>query len=185
MRKLTSSETFRSDRDTQTTARKAHVIVTMVQCAALNCTIKSGQGLSMYLFPRDPKFRKIWTLRLKRDGFEPSQYTKLCERHFDKDQFSVNPDVANNVGFQVKSKMLKPGAIPSIFDYTNPKEKSLKRSASQSTKSVIRSGRISTAIEKIAKRRRYSVRFSVLFFLHINIQSVNVNVCLLHDLSRE
>lgn len=139
----------------------------------------------MYLFPRDPKFRKIWTLRLKRDGFKPSQYTKLCERHFDKDQFSVNPDVANNVGFQVKSKMLKPGAIPSIFDYTNPKEKSLKRSASQSTESVIRSGRRSTAIEKIAKRRRYSVRFSVLFFLHINIQSVNVNVCLPHDLSRE
>lgn len=134
LRKLTSSETFRSDRDTQSTAREAHVIVTMVQRVALNCTIKSGQGLSMYLFPRDPKFRKIWTLGLKRDGFEPSQYTKLCERHFDKDQFSVNPD---NVGFQVKSKMLKPGAIPSIFDYTNPKEKTLKRSASQSTSRLV------------------------------------------------
>lgn len=108
----------------QTTVRRAHVIVTMVQCAALNCTIKSGQGLSMYLFSRDPKFRKIWTLRLKTDWFEPTQYTKLCERHFDKDlHFSVNPGLANNVGFQATSKMLKPGTIPSIFDYTNPKEK--------------------------------------------------------------
>lgn len=65
----------------------------MVECAALNCTIKSGQGLSMCLFPRDPIFRK-------RDGFEPSQYSLLCERHFDRDQFSMNPDIANNVRFQ-------------------------------------------------------------------------------------
>lgn len=51
----------------------------------------------------------------------------MDERHFDKDQFSVNPDVANNVGFQVKSKMLKPGATPSIFDYTNPQGKDTKK----------------------------------------------------------
>lgn len=51
----------------------------------------------------------------------------MDERHFDKDQFSVNPDVANNVGFQVKSKMLKPGAMPSIFDYTNPQGKDTKK----------------------------------------------------------
>lgn len=37
----------------------------MVQCAALNCTIKSGQGRIMYLFPRDPKFKKngLWGWR--------------------------------------------------------------------------------------------------------------------------
>ena len=72
----------------------------MVQCAALNCTIKSGHGISMYLFPKDAKLRKIWTVRLKTDGFQPSQYTKLCERHFEKEQFAVNPDL----GVPIKSK---------------------------------------------------------------------------------
>ena len=32
----------------------------MVQCAALNCTIKSGHGISMYLFPKDAKLKKIY-----------------------------------------------------------------------------------------------------------------------------
>ena len=43
------------------------------------------------------------------------------ERHFEKDQFAVNPDVAATVGFQPKSKMLITGAVPTIFDYTDPK----------------------------------------------------------------
>nr|XP_022298322.1 THAP domain-containing protein 3-like [Crassostrea virginica] len=86
----------------------------------------------MYLFPKDPKFRKIWTLRLKRDGFEPSEYSKLCERHFEKDQFAINPDVAYNVKFHLKSKMLKPGAVPSVFDYTDPKKKKPESSLSVS-----------------------------------------------------
>lgn len=95
----------------------------MVQCAALNCTVKSGHGISMYLFPKDAKLRKIWTVRLKRDAFQPSQYTKLCERHFEKDQFVVNPDLAVSIGFQTKAKILIQGAVPSIFDHSNPETK--------------------------------------------------------------
>lgn len=81
----------------------------------------SGQGISMYLFPKDPKLRKIWVVKMKREGFVPSNYSKLCERHFEKDQFSVNPDIAAIVGFQPKAKMLITGAVPAIFDYTYPK----------------------------------------------------------------
>jgi hypothetical protein len=55
----------------------AAILVNMVQCAAISCTVKSGQGLNLYLFPKDAKLRKIWALILKRDGFEPSEYTKF------------------------------------------------------------------------------------------------------------
>lgn len=96
----------------------------MVQCAALNCTVKSGQGISMYLFPNEPKLRREWTLKMKRDGFEPSQYSKICESHFEKSQFAVDHDVAAAVGFKAKTKMLITGAIPTIFDHTDPKSKS-------------------------------------------------------------
>ena len=95
----------------------------MIQCAALNCTIKSGHGISTYLFPKDAKLRKIWTVRLKTDGFQPSQYTKLYERHFEKDQFAVNPDLAVSIGFQSKANILIQGAVPSIFYHSNPKTK--------------------------------------------------------------
>ena len=88
----------------------------MVQCAALNCTIKSGHGISMYLFPKDAKLRKIWTVRLKTDGFQPSQYTKLCERHFEKNQ-------GCQLGSNQKQIYLIQGAVPSIFDHSNPKTK--------------------------------------------------------------
>lgn len=126
----------------------------MVQCAALNCTVKSGQGLSLYLFPKDAKLRKIWVLKLKRDGFEPSQYTKLCEHHFEKDQFVVNPDVAATVGFQPKSKMLITGAIPIIFDYTDPKSR-FSQHGKRPAKNPPPTPRTSTALEK---RRRIQVK---------------------------
>ena len=100
---------------------------------------------------------------MKRDGFEPSEYSKLCERHFEKDQFAINPDVAYNVKFHLKSKMLKPGAVPSVFDYTDPKKKKPESSLSVSpvtgTCVSMASGRRSTALEKIAKKRRFSVRY--------------------------
>jgi len=107
----------------------------------------------MYLFPKDPKLRKIWTVRLKRDGFQPSQYTKLCERHFEKDQFVVNPDLAVSIGFQTKAKILIQGAVPSIFDHSNPKTKhgSLGKRLAESPAPH---GRVSTALEK---RRRKEV----------------------------
>jgi len=95
----------------------------MGQCTALNCTVKSGHGISMYLFLKDAKLRKIWTVRLKRNAFQLSQYTKLCKIHFGKDQFVVYPDLAVSIGFQTKGKILIQGAVPSLFDHSNPKTK--------------------------------------------------------------
>ncbi|KAL3881363.1 hypothetical protein ACJMK2_027812 [Sinanodonta woodiana] len=124
----------------------------MVQCAALKCTVKSGQGLSMYLFPKEPHLRKIWTVKLKRDNFVPSDYTKLCERHFEKSQFVMNPEVVASVGFRPKSKMLVNGAIPTLFDLSDPKDKHGKRSLTQTQTS-----KPSRKFSVIEKRRRLEV----------------------------
>ncbi|KAL3882473.1 hypothetical protein ACJMK2_028810 [Sinanodonta woodiana] len=124
----------------------------MVQCAALNCTVKSGQGFSVYLFPKEPHLRKIWTVKLKRDNFVPSDYTKLCERHFEKGQFVMNPEVAASVGFRPKSKMLVNGAIPTLFDLSDPKDKHGKWSLTQTQTS-----KPSRKCSVIEKRRRLEV----------------------------
>jgi hypothetical protein len=89
--------------------------------------VNSRQGLSMFLFPRDPIFRKIWTtnmIKLKRYGFVLSQYksTKICE-HFEKDQFTIHPGLASFVGYKTKCKLLIPGTIPTVFNIPHPKKK--------------------------------------------------------------
>ena len=107
----------------------------MVQCAAYNCNVKFGQGKSMFLFPKDVKLSKIWTERLKRQGFQPSAYTnltKLCERHFASDQFSVNLGLAASLGLSPRQKSLFPNAVPTIFDFTKVSDK--EPSSSSATK---------------------------------------------------
>ena len=88
----------------------------------------------MFLFSKDVKLRKIWTERLKRQGFQPSAYTKLCERHFASDQFSVNLGLAASLGFSPRQKSLLPNAVPTIFDFTKVSDKEPSTSSSSATK---------------------------------------------------
>lgn len=84
----------------------------MVQCVAFNCNIRSQKGVSMYLFTKDPKFRRIWTRNLRREGFKVTDYSKLCAKHFTLDQFTTNPALAKK-----KKKLdLRPDGIPTLFD---------------------------------------------------------------------
>ncbi|XP_069105779.1 THAP domain-containing protein 1-like [Argopecten irradians] len=94
----------------------------MVQCAALNCTNRSDDGkkTSMFLFPKDRKLRKEWTVKLKREGFSPSSHTRLCRYHFVPECFVKDPRLMASIGYEPKKLCLKPGAIPTIFDYTPP-----------------------------------------------------------------
>lgn len=41
----------------------------MPQCAAFNCTIWSHNSVAMYLFPKDPKSRRLWVHNLRLDEF--------------------------------------------------------------------------------------------------------------------
>jgi hypothetical protein len=67
-------------------------------------------------------------MKLKKDGFILSQYwtTKICE-HFEKDQFTIHPGIASFVGYKTKCKVLIPGTIPTVFDFSHPKKKAGKR----------------------------------------------------------
>ncbi|XP_060085475.1 THAP domain-containing protein 5-like [Ylistrum balloti] len=92
----------------------------MVQCAALNCNNSSnrGQKVSLFAFPRDKKLRNAWKIKLKRDNFSPSDHTRLCESHFADDCFTHDRRLLESLGFTPGRKSLKPGSIPTIFDYS-------------------------------------------------------------------
>lgn len=65
-------------------------------------------------FIKDPKFRRIWTRNLRRDGFKVTDYSKLCAKHFTPDQFTTLPALAKKCGY--KKLDLRPDAIPTLFD---------------------------------------------------------------------
>ncbi|OWF49379.1 THAP domain-containing protein 2 [Mizuhopecten yessoensis] len=92
----------------------------MVHCAALNCNSNSNNGekISMFLFPKDKKLRKTWTIKVKRKGFSPASHTRLCQNHFEPGSFVRDPRLMSSIGFEPKSLRLNPGAIPTPFDYS-------------------------------------------------------------------
>ncbi|XP_021351589.1 uncharacterized protein LOC110449210 [Mizuhopecten yessoensis] len=93
----------------------------MVQCAAINCNNSSnrGQKISLFAFPRDRKLGKLWVMKLKRGNFSPSDHSRLCERHFEEDCFTQDRRLLASIGFTPGRKSLKPGAIPTIFDFSS------------------------------------------------------------------
>lgn len=61
-----------------------------VYCVAAGCSNTYQDGVSMHRFPTDPKYRKIWTakVRLTRAKWKgPSMYTSLCSEHFEPSCF--------------------------------------------------------------------------------------------------
>lgn len=99
----------------------------MVQCVAFNRNIWSQRGVSMYLFPKDPKFRRIWIRNLRWDGFKVTKYSKLCAKHLTPDQFTTHPALAKRCGY--KKLDLRPGAIPSLFDLPIEKVEKIPRTS--------------------------------------------------------
>ena len=99
----------------------------MVQCAVLNVQLSLDMASARICFRKLQKLKKIWTVRLKSDEFQPSQYTKLCERHFEKDQFVVNPELAVSIRVPNKSKNVDLWSSTIHFFITRTRKLSLAR----------------------------------------------------------
>ncbi|XP_034253768.1 uncharacterized protein LOC117652783 [Thrips palmi] len=59
----------------------------MVGCCVGNCTNSSAKGFGMFRFPKDPKFRGKWTDVCDRPGWAPSNHSRMCDAHFDENQW--------------------------------------------------------------------------------------------------
>ena len=116
----------------------------MVYCVAYNCNSRSDHGLGMLTFPKDKHRRKIWVQKVKRQNFVPLEHSRLCSRHFDFEQFVIDPRIASSVKFTPKQRRLKPYAIPTIFDYRKPDEKE----SPMNSPDKRRKKQISRAVEK-------------------------------------
>ncbi|KAK3886711.1 hypothetical protein Pcinc_009143 [Petrolisthes cinctipes] len=77
----------------------------VLSCCAVGCKNRAGKGsVSFYLFPANQEQREKWIAAVKRDGWQPTLYTRLCSDHFAKGHRDSNP--------------FSPDFVPSIFHHT-------------------------------------------------------------------
>ena len=77
-------------------------------CSLFGCTNRFYKGcpLKFHSFPfNGPELLKKWIIAVKRDGFKPTKYTKLCSEHF------VESD------YHPFSRELRKDSVPSIFKF--------------------------------------------------------------------
>lgn len=86
----------------------------MRTCAAYGCTNNDIKpecaGKSFFKFPMTSEYiLKAWLLNIRRKDFVPNKTSLLCSDHFTEDCFRFE-NFTNR-------RLLKPGAIPTIFSY--------------------------------------------------------------------
>lgn len=96
----------------------------MVGCSAPNCQNKSENGFRLFRFPEDVERRERWLINCRRDKWKPSSTSRLCQKHFEDNQYECN----RADGWH----KLKSTAIPTIFAIPNPPE------LTQSTRRVLK-----------------------------------------------
>nr|XP_037288828.1 uncharacterized protein LOC119181689 [Rhipicephalus microplus] len=52
----------------------------MPECCVPQCTNHSRNGYRMFRFPKDPKRRLLWLVKIKRDKWQPTDRSCLCSR---------------------------------------------------------------------------------------------------------
>ncbi|CAG9769575.1 unnamed protein product [Ceutorhynchus assimilis] len=85
----------------------------MPGCAAVHCNNSAKKGFLMKRFPRDPERRKQWLVNTKRGNWTPTDYSFLCEIHFDPEMWEKTREDG--------SRKLKVNAVPTLFSFSLPK----------------------------------------------------------------
>ena len=88
----------------------------MTNCGAIGCNSDSrkNKGISFHKFPRDPTMRLKWVRAMKREGFKPSDYSRVCSAHFNPEDF----EEISGCGRKLRRVLLKRNAVPSIFSFS-------------------------------------------------------------------
>ena len=140
----------------------------MVFCVAINCTNNSKSKVSTFKFPQDPKLKREWLIKLKRQSFTPSKHSQVCAEHFTEDSFEQNLTVRSLLGpsFKPGRLALKKDAVPTIFDFTVELStiRKKRRKGRQECPANSKNGRSrsTTVRSAFAKRRKLEVTINFL-----------------------
>ncbi len=86
------------------------------RCVAIGCSNTTKDGVSLFGFPKDIYYRKLWTDEVRKwqqDFNEPTESYALCSIHFSPDMIDQSCLLSEQFNI-VKRKRLLPTAVPSI-----------------------------------------------------------------------
>ena len=149
----------------------------MVQCAAFNCTVNSNRQhpkVSLFSFPKDSKIRSAWVVKVKREGFVPTEHSRLCARHFSPECFQQESQLMQRMGYQPRRLCLKDGAIPTIFNNVRPKEQQVPSATTSATQPEADDTPKRSISRLSAKRRRVEVLKLLFCLLYKCMLTINV-----------
>ena len=132
----------------------------MVFCAAKNCTNRSKSKVRTFKFPADPKIPEEWLKNLKRESFQPTKHSRLCENHFTEESFDESYVIILSLGLKPGKPQLKKNAISTISNVANVGRDKKRRGTGQNE----------SELSAFAKRRKLEVRqgFVSLLMLSLN-----------------
>ncbi|KAG0419514.1 hypothetical protein HPB47_004041 [Ixodes persulcatus] len=88
----------------------------MTGCSVPLCAASSAKGVRCFRFPQEKARRRKWESCVKRDRWKASHTSRICERHFEEDQYEMNR--------QDGRRLLKRTAVPTLFDFRpQPKQR--------------------------------------------------------------
>ncbi|XP_028133471.1 52 kDa repressor of the inhibitor of the protein kinase-like isoform X1 [Diabrotica virgifera virgifera] len=94
------------------------------KCAYFNCSSKTGQGISLFCFPKDQQRIEMWLRACNREDLLDkscealSKNFKLCEKHFAEPCF---------VGTGKKRKHIMSDAVPTLFAHIDDDKEPIRK----------------------------------------------------------
>lgn len=77
---------------------------------------RKTKKIHFFQFPTDPERRRAWIRAIRRTGFIPTKYSKVCSQHFTADDYVSETNPANRQTVKrVNRPSLKCDAIPTVF----------------------------------------------------------------------
>ena len=93
------------------------------RCIAAGCSKTTKDGVSLHLFPADPKYRRLWAakVRLTRAKWSgPTSFSALCSEHFEPLCFESGIHHSFDM---TRRAILKHDAVPTIFPASGKSKK--------------------------------------------------------------
>ena len=78
-------------------------------------SVKSRKKTHFFKFPIDPSMQNKWLKNISRQGFTPTDFSRVCSRHFTDDCFHTSSRDHRGRRSKLKKTYLKDDAVPTVF----------------------------------------------------------------------
>ena len=130
------------------------------RCVAGGCSNTRKDGVSLHLWPEDPRFARLWTNAVKNtrsDFTNPTSSSRLCSAHFTEDCFEAQSIIAKRLGLEMKT-IMKADAVPTIFRSGPPLNKRQRQEDDEYVTSESRKAQVENKLPRGAFRKREAAR---------------------------